>query len=240
MMIGRFKRALVNKGKYIAEEVASGGFRTTVLQAIPFWVASLITGCIAVVYARVFGMAEHMLVAAMHWRPWSIFLLAPTCFLLSWLMVKTLAPYARGSGIPQVMAALDMPPRSKDAISSLLSVRIVFVKIVSSFFMVLGGGVVGREGPTIQIAASVFRVVSRWVPASWPKLSDKSFLLTGAAAGLAAAFNTPLGGIVFAIEELARIHVNFFKTALFTAVILAGLTAQALLGPYLYPRLSRC
>ena len=59
-------------------------------------------------------------------------------------------------------------------------------------------------------------------------------IMTGAAAGLAAAFNTPLGGIVFAVEELSKTHINQFKTALFTAIIIAGLTAQAFLGPYLY------
>jgi H+/Cl- antiporter ClcA len=59
-------------------------------------------------------------------------------------------------------------------------------------------------------------------------------IMTGAAAGLAAAFNTPLGGVVFAVEELTRTHISYFKTALFTAVLIAGLTAQALLGPYLY------
>jgi H+/Cl- antiporter ClcA len=76
--------------------------------------------------------------------------------------------------------------------------------------------------------------VNKWIPSSWPKLSKQSFILTGAAAGLAAAFNTPLGGLVFAMEELAKIHIRFFRTALFSAVIIAGLTAQALLGPYLY------
>jgi H+/Cl- antiporter ClcA len=100
--------------------------------------------------------------------------------------------------------------------------------------MVLGGGAIGREGPTIQIAGSVFRMVNKWTPSSWPKLSKQSFILTGAAAGLAAAFNTPLGGVVFAMEELAKIHIRFFRTALFSAVIIAGLTAQGLLGPYLY------
>jgi H+/Cl- antiporter ClcA len=59
-------------------------------------------------------------------------------------------------------------------------------------------------------------------------------IMTGAAAGLAAAFNTPLGGIVFAVEELTKTHISYFKTALFSAVIIAGLTAQALFGPYLY------
>jgi H+/Cl- antiporter ClcA len=77
-------------------------------------------------------------------------------------------------------------------------------------------------------------MVSKWIPRSWPQLSNQSFILTGAAAGLAAAFNTPLGGIVFAVEELAKIHVRFFRTALFSAVIISGLTAQGFLGPYLY------
>jgi H+/Cl- antiporter ClcA len=59
-------------------------------------------------------------------------------------------------------------------------------------------------------------------------------IMAGAGAGLAAAFNTPLGGIVFTIEELTKTHISQFKTALFSAVIIAGLTAQTFLGPYLY------
>src|SRR6202012_4632908 len=109
-----------------------------------------------------------------------------------------------------------------------------FIKILSSLVMALGGGVIGREGPTIQMAGSIFRKVNEWLPKWWPKVSKRNMIMTGAAAGLAAAFNTPLGGIVFAVEELTRTHISYFKTALFTAVILAGLTAQALLGPYLY------
>src|SRR6476620_7004211 len=161
--------------------------------------------------------------------------MAPVCFLLAWGIVQFFAPNARGSGIPQVMAAIELSsPKHEHKISRLLSFRIMITKIASSLTMVLGGGAIGREGPTIQIAGSVFRIVNKWIPASWPKLSKQSFILTGAAAGLAAAFNTPLGGLVFAVEELARIHVRFFRTALFTSVIVSGLDAQALLGPYLY------
>lgn len=133
------------------------------------------------------------------------------------------------------MAAIELAsPKHDEKIGKLLSLRILLVKIVSSLFMVLGGGAIGREGPTIQIAGSVFRMINKITPSSWPKLSKQNFILTGAAAGLAAAFNTPLGGVVFAMEELARIHVRYFRTALFSAVIIAGMTAQAFLGPYLY------
>ena len=133
------------------------------------------------------------------------------------------------------MAAIELSkPKDENKVNRLLSVRIAITKIASSLLMVAGGGAIGREGPTIQIAASVFTVVNKWIPASWSKLSKQSFILTGAAAGLAAAFNTPLGGVVFAMEELARTHIRFFRTAIFSAVIIAGLTAQGLLGTYLY------
>ncbi|HJS56419.1 MAG TPA: chloride channel protein, partial [Chitinophagaceae bacterium] len=125
-------------------------------------------------------------------------------------------------------------PRDDSKVNKFLSLRIIVVKIVSSLIMILGGGAIGREGPTIQIAGSVFRQINQRLPAWWPKISKRNMIMTGAAAGLAAAFNTPLGGVVFAVEELTKTHINYFKTALFTAIIIAGLTAQALIGPYLY------
>jgi H+/Cl- antiporter ClcA len=133
------------------------------------------------------------------------------------------------------MASIELAtPKEHNKIDRMLSVKIIVVKIISSLVMVFGGGIIGREGPTIQIAGSVFRIINKYLPAWWPKISKKNMIVTGAAAGLAAAFNTPLGGIVFAVEELSKTHINYFKTALFTAIIIAGLTAQALLGPYLY------
>ncbi|MEI6948223.1 chloride channel protein [Paraflavisolibacter sp. H34] len=210
-------------------------FRENVLQALPFWVASLLAGLVAVGYARLFGYAEQLSAYLFHSYKWSIFLLMPLCFSLAWWIVQWFAPNARGSGIPQVMAAIDLStPRQAAKVDKLLGFRIMVTKIASSLVMVLGGAAVGREGPTIQIAGSVFHLVNKWIPARWPRLALQNFILTGAAAGLAAAFNTPLGGLVFAMEELARIHVKYFRTALFSAVIIAGLTAQAILGPYLY------
>jgi H+/Cl- antiporter ClcA len=232
------KRWLVKarrRGKFLFDLIATERIRRNALQAIPFWVASLITGLIAVGYTKLFGYSEGLFNNILNWHSWTIFIMTPVCFLIAWFIVQLFATNARGSGIPQVMAAIELAsPKHQHRINHLLSIKIIFTKIASSLMMVLGGGAIGREGPTIQIAGSVFRTVNKWIPSSWPKLSQQSFILTGAAAGLAAAFNTPLGGVVFAMEELAKIHIRFFRTALFSAVIIAGLTAQNFLGPYLY------
>ena len=221
--------------KGVFDRLHNDRFKNNLLQAVPFWVASLITGLAAVLYSRLFSLAEKGTAYIVHTHLWLLFIITPLCFITAWWLVIRFAPYSRGSGIPQVMAAIELAtPKHNDKVNKLLSLRVLFIKVLSSLTMALGGGVIGREGPTIQIAGSVFRKVNEWLPAWWPKISKRNMIMTGAAAGLAAAFNTPLGGIVFAVEELTRTHISYFKTALFTAVIIAGLTAQALLGPYLY------
>ncbi|SDI90176.1 chloride channel protein [Chryseobacterium jejuense] len=217
------------------DNIRNEQLKHNLLQAIPFWIGSVITGFFAVLYAQVFAWGEHLMNFIFDWHAWMIFIIAPIGFVLSWWLVKEFAPNAKGSGIPQVMAAVELAnPKEHKKIRSLLSLKIIIFKIVSSVILVIGGGAVGREGPTIQIAGSVFRKVNEYLPDWWPKISKKNMIMTGAAAGLAAAFNTPLGGIVFAVEELSKTHINYFKTALFTAVIIAGLTAQTLAGSYLY------
>jgi H+/Cl- antiporter ClcA len=217
------------------DRIRNEKFKQNLLQAIPFWIASIISGLIAVFYSRIFAFLESATFSIMNYHAWLVFILMPLCFVTAWWLVVRFAPYAGGSGIPQVMAAIELAnPREDKIVAKLLSIRVFVVKIFSSFFMILGGGLIGKEGPTIQLAGTVFRKINEWLPAWWPKISRRNMIMTGAAAGLAAAFNTPLGGIVFAVEELTKTHISYFKTALFTAVIIAGLTAQALLGPYLY------
>ncbi len=217
------------------DNIRNEQLKLNLLQAIPFWIGSVMTGFFAVMYAKIFAWGENLLHFILNWHDWMIFIIAPVGFVLSWWLVKEFAPYAKGSGIPQVMAAVELAnPKEHKKIRSLLSLKIIVFKIISSVVLVIGGGAVGREGPTIQIAGSIFRKVNEYLPEWWPKISKKNMIMTGAAAGLAAAFNTPLGGIVFAVEELSKTHINYFKTALFTAVIIAGLTAQTLAGSYLY------
>ncbi len=224
-----------NIGKQLIDKVSNDKLRQNLLQTIPFWVASFITGLVAVFYSKGFAMAEKLTMIIFHFHAWLMFIISPVCFIGSWWLVKKFSPYSKGSGIPQVMAAIELAtPRNNDKISKLLSIRIIIIKIISSFILIIGGGAIGREGPTIQIAGSVFRKINEILPHWWPKISKKNMIMTGAAAGLAAAFNTPLGGIVFAVEELTKMHLSNFKAAIFTGVIIAGLTVQSLLGSYLY------
>jgi H+/Cl- antiporter ClcA len=217
------------------DRIRNEQLKKNMLQAIPFWIASVLSGLIAVGYAKLFLLAEEVAIRAFNYNMWLLFVLTPISFLTAWWLVTRFSPYGKGSGIPQVMAGIALSgPRTDGIVGKLLGLRIIVVKVVSSLVMAMGGGVIGREGPTIQISASVFRVVNSLLPEWWPKVAKRNMIVTGAAAGLAAAFNTPLGGIVFAIEELTKTHFSFFKTAIFSSVIIAGLTAQAILGPYLY------
>jgi H+/Cl- antiporter ClcA len=228
-------RKTIELSKTLFERMGSESLKQNFLRAAPFWIGSFLTGLIAVVYTRLFNWAEKGTAFVFQHSIYLFFIITPCCFVLSWWLVRQFSPYARGSGIPQVMAAIELTtPRTVDKIKRLLSVRVIVIKILSSLVMVFGGGVIGREGPTIQIAGSIFWKINQWLPEWWPKISRKNMIMTGAGAGLAAAFNTPLGGIVFVVEELTKTHISHFKTALFTAIIIAGLTAQAFLGPYLY------
>jgi H+/Cl- antiporter ClcA len=216
--------------------------KRNLLNALPYWTGALISGGVAVFYAKLFLWAEEGTAFIYHRYNWSFFIITPLCFFIAWWLVVRFAPFSRGSGIPQVSAAIELSnPKHFYKVNRLLSVRIILVKILSSIIMVFGGGAIGREGPTIQISASIFKKINDILPAWYPKISKQNMIVTGAAAGLASAFNTPLGGIVFAIEELTKTHFSFFKSALLTGVIIAGLTALNFLGPYLYlgyPKLS--
>lgn len=212
------------------------------LQFVPFLIASTFTGIAAFLYSKIFSYSENLSWYIYNQNRFYIFIITPISFLLSWWLAKRFAPNAKGSGIPQVMAAVELcKPKTNHLIEQFVSLKIIAIKILSSVVKVVGGGILGREGPTIQVSSSIFNQVYKWLPKWWTPISQKNILIAGAASGLAAAFNTPLGGIIFAIEELSKFHIKHYKSPLFTAVIIAGLTAQGLGGTYLYlgyPKLS--
>jgi H+/Cl- antiporter ClcA len=154
---------------------------------------------------------------------------------LAWMLVEKISKASSGSGIPQLMVSVEIADTKRsNFIDFFLSLKVIVIKITSSLLMLLGGGAIGREGPTLQIAGSIFQFAHKYVPKHWSKVSQRNMLITGGASGLAAAFNTPLGGIVYVVEELTKAHIGRFRTAVFTAVIISGMTAQLFLGSYLY------
>ena len=97
----------------------------------------------------------------------------------------------------------------------------------------LAGVSLGREGPSVQIAAGVMHHARRWLP-SRSQVSEHGLLLAGGAAGIAAAFYTPLGGVMFAIEELTRKPEQRSNGLLLSAIVLAGLMAVSVYGNATY------
>ena len=97
----------------------------------------------------------------------------------------------------------------------------------------LGGLSLGREGPSVQIAAGVLHSVRRWLPER-SAVSEHGLLIAGGAAGIAAAFNAPLAGVMFAIEELSRRPEQRSSGLLVAAIVLAGLMAVSVYGNSTY------
>src|SRR5947209_20583736 len=94
-------------GKLLFDRIRNEKIKNNFLQALPFWIASLASGLIAVVYAWLFAKAEELSLEILHINIWWILLLTPTCFVAAYYTVERFSKYARGSGIPQVMAALE-------------------------------------------------------------------------------------------------------------------------------------
>lgn len=204
---------------------------------LPFWIGAAATALFSFLFAKVFGWSEEL---ALGWTKehgaWA-FLLTPLAMCASAGIAYWLAPTAAGSGIPQLLAAVKISREPSPLLSSLLSVRMIVAKFVGACVCVAGGGVTGREGPMLQISAGLFHAIQK----NWtrferfaPAPSRQSMILAGGAAGLASAFNTPLGGVIFVIEELANVQLSHVRTYVFHAVVIAGILAQALLGNYLY------
>jgi H+/Cl- antiporter ClcA len=204
------------------------------LQTLAFVASAFLAGLVAVGYAGLFKMFEGFYQQISTDHPYWIWFWTPLCLLAGWAMVYFFAPEAAGSGIPQVLAANDLNYRKNAAwVDRLLSIKVVAIKIISSLLVCCGGSVTGREGPTIQISAGIFHFVGRYTRKILPQVDPQTWIVAGAAAGLAAAFNTPLGGIVFAIEEMS-ISFKRFRTALIISIIIAGLVSQWIMGTYLY------
>jgi CIC family chloride channel protein len=138
----------------------------------------------------------------------------------AWL-VRRFSPPASGSGIPHVEAVLsgELPPAPA---------RLIPVKFCGGLLAIGAGLALGREGPSVQMGATIADIVGRVSGRSW---SDRRVLLAaGAGAGLATAFNAPIAGAVFVLEELVRRFDTRIAIAALGASAAAIAVARVLIG----------
>lgn len=200
-------------------------------QRLVFWLGALAIGVTSVVFAWLSDEAQHLFSAAFVRDDWRRFLplaVTPAGFaLLAWLALRYF-PGSQGSGIPQAIAARHV--REDEERSWFLSLRMVVGKIALTIGGLLFGASIGREGPTVQVGASIMLVAAR----KGGMAQARGLILAGSAAGIAAAFNTPLAGIVFAIEEMGRSYQARTNGLVLSAVIIAGLASLSIVGNYTY------
>ncbi len=199
---------------------------------LTLWVFSALTGLLVAAFALLANGALSLFFALESRAPWAVLALAPAVGMITVWLTRTHFPGIQGSGIPQVIAATRLAAQGKD-VGHLVSLRIAVGKMLLGAFALVGGFSAGREGPSVQVAASILHLSHRFLPIS-RAIRRKDLILAGGAAGVAAAFNTPLAGIVFAVEELGRRLETRTSGILVSTIILSGLLSIALLGNYNY------
>ncbi|MDE0952798.1 MAG: chloride channel protein, partial [Halioglobus sp.] len=136
-----------------------------------------------------------------------------------------------GTGIPQAIAALkieDGPARDH-----VLSWRILVGKGLLLAIGLFAGMTIGREGPSVHAGACFMYLSNRWGNfQGW--LVQRGLILAGGAAGIAAAFNTPIAGVVFALEEIGRSFEKKNAGTIVRTVLVACIVCMALFGDYLF------
>ena len=192
-----------------------------------FVLGGIAVGAAAVAFAMLADLAQLAFAALVAKSRYASLLVTPLGFALSVYLTNRFFPNSQGSGIPQAIAARQLTDQT--ARGRLVSIRIAIGKMLLTLLGLLCGASVGREGPTVQIGASIMFALGRMSPRRQPGL-----ILAGAAAGVSAAFNTPLAGIVFGIEEMSREFEVRTSGLIIGTVIAAGLTSLALVGNYTY------
>ena len=211
---------------------AMWGSRRVWQPRLVFWTGAVVVGLVSVLFAKLADIAQsgfHAIVGnSTGWQGALPLLITPAGFVVCAWAAHVYFPNSGGSGIPQAIAARHV--RDAEERNRLLSLKMVVGKIGLTLLGLLCGASISREGPTVQVGASIMLQVARWGGMA----QARGLILAGSAAGVAAAFNTPLAGIVFAIEEMGRTYQARTNGLVLTAVILAGLASLGLLGNYTY------
>jgi H+/Cl- antiporter ClcA len=188
---------------------------------------AILVGLVALLFA---DLANDVIVIFKRWVAaiwWLPLILTPLGVAAIAIATRRFTPEGKGSGIPQVIAATEEP---EESLGTLISLRVGIAKLLMTAAGLLAGASVGREGPTVQVSAAVMARVHRLfrVPIT------SGVIIAGGAAGVAAAFNTPLAGVAFAIEELASSFEQRVALLVMTAILIAGIVSLGIAGDYIY------
>lgn len=188
----------------------------------------MLVGLAALAFARVADRAQSLFNDLVLRAPLAPLVLTPLAFAAIVYATRRWAPAARGSGIPQIIvAARHADDRQYEPLTSIST---ALWKFALTLVGLLAGASVGREGPTVQLGAAIMETTQRLFRI---KLSAAVYI-AGGAAGVSAAFNTPLAGVAFAIEELASAYEQKLALLVMAAVMISGLVSLGLAGDYLY------
>ncbi|MDD2582950.1 MAG: chloride channel protein, partial [Desulfuromonadaceae bacterium] len=196
-----------------------------------FWGGAVAVGFIAVFFSISSEYANRLFQWMLEYSPILPLFITPLGLALVVYITRRFFPGSQGSGIPQSIAAIAMT--NDDDRKKVLSLRIAFGKIALTLSALLVGASVGREGPTVQIGSAIMYSLSRFARFSRLEV-ERGLILAGGAAGIAAAFNTPLAGIVFAVEEMSRSFEERTSGNTMTAVVIAGVVSLGCMGNYSY------
>jgi CIC family chloride channel protein len=196
----------------------------TVLKTCAF---GLVAGLVAVAFQLAINVIYHAGILQLSQCSKSTFLwgslvvILGTSLLSGWLL-NSFCTDAAGSGIPQLKAAF-----WKDF--GFVRFRVLWVKFLAGAVQIGGGASLGREGPSVQLAGAAGSLLAGL--AGDAKQKRRVGAATGAAAGLAAAFNTPLAGVTFVLEELIGDLNSRLLGGVIIAAMLGALVAHGIIGP---------
>lgn len=174
-------------------------------------VIGIIAGLAAVLFSvsidqvshRFFGLSPSFL---------RLFVVPPLVSLVTGVLLARFFPEVRGSGVPQTEAAYHLA-------NGVIPGRVPIGKFVTGVLCIASGHSMGREGPSVQIGAGIASVAGRWL--RLPPARIRDLVPVGAAGALAAAFNTPVAAVLFALEEI----IGDMNAALLGSTVVASVAA---------------
>ena len=191
---------------------------------------AVLGGLAAALFARLCDAAMRAHDHLYHLARWPTLALLPVGFAIAAWLMRRFSPEASGSGIPQVIAAAEQRWHGRWG-GQRVTMKTAAWKVALTSALLVCGASIGREGPTVQVVAGIVRTLTRGLKGGPGR---RAIIIAGGAAGVAAAFNTPIAGVVFGVEELAKGFERRTHTTVILVVVLSGLASYALQGDYAY------